>query len=59
MYPIPLNPLLVRTSVVRLYRNSADGVAGVIEDVESGTSTPFRTVEELWKALREPSETAR
>lgn len=39
------------TFIVRLYRSAASSVTGVVEDVRSGTRTPFSNSEELWKAL--------
>jgi hypothetical protein len=43
---------VLRSFVVRIYRQEASDVAGVIESVETGTVAPFRTSSELWSALR-------
>lgn len=39
--------------VVRIYRRESAEMAGVVESVSSGLRTPFRTTEDLWRALRE------
>ena len=46
---------LVRSCVVRIYREEGDAMAGVVEDVVSGRSTHFHSMEELREALRAPS----
>ena len=48
---------LVRSSVVRIYRSDSEHMAGVVEDVESGRSVAFSSMEELWDALRTSSGT--
>jgi hypothetical protein len=45
---------VLRSYVVRVYRQESDGVAGVIESVETGDVTPFRSSDELWNALSRP-----
>ena len=45
---------VLRSYVVRVYRQESDGVAGVIESVETGEVTPFRSSDELWAALSRP-----
>ena len=41
----------IRSFVVRIYRQGRTGVAGVVEDVQSGRSRPFHSLAELWDAL--------
>ena len=44
----------LRSYVVRVYRQDDDGVAGVVESVESvdtGATKPFRTATELWATI--------
>jgi len=41
-----------RSYVVRVYRQHARGVAGTVQEVRSGRIAPFRTMEELWQAVR-------
>jgi len=45
---------VLRSYVVRVYRQGADGIAGVVESVETGDGTPFRSAEELWATLSRP-----
>ena len=45
---------VLRSYVVRVYRQEADGVAGVVESVETGDVTPFRSPDELWDTLSRP-----
>ena len=42
----------IRSYVVRIYRSSRAGMTGVVEDVRTGRSPPFSSVNELWDALR-------
>ena len=42
---------VLRSYVVRVYRHESDELAGVIESVETGHVTPFRTADEIWAAL--------
>ena len=49
----PLNKMLVSSYVVRIYRRNSDNVIGIVEDVQSGRSMPFSSMEDLWNALRE------
>ncbi len=42
----------LRSFVVRLYRQELEGIAGVVESVETGRTTWFRSPEELWAALQ-------
>lgn len=42
-----------RSYVIRVYREDTDTVTGVVESVESGTATPFRTAAELWATICE------
>lgn len=41
----------LRSDVVRVYRQDDDGVAGVVESVETRVTTPFRTAAELWATI--------
>jgi hypothetical protein len=45
---------VVRSYVVRVYRQESDAVTGVIESVETGEVTPFRSADELWATLSRP-----
>jgi hypothetical protein len=45
---------VLRSYVVRVYRQESDAVAGVIESVETGDVTPFRSSDELWATLSRP-----
>ena len=53
----------LRSFVVRLYRQELEVIAGVVESVETGETTSFRSPDELWAALqkdpsrRQPSPT--
>jgi hypothetical protein len=42
---------VLRSYVIRLYRDGPEGLAGVAESVETGGLCPFRSAEELWCAL--------
>jgi hypothetical protein len=50
-----------RSYVVRVYRQVADVVAGTVQDVGTGRTMPFQTMEELWYAViaRPPRSEAR
>jgi len=37
--------------VIRVYRRSEDGVAGLIESVETGEAEQFQSAGELWTVL--------
>ena len=50
---------VLRSYVVRVYRQESDGVAGVVESVETGDVTPFRSPDELWATLSRPSSARR
>ena len=50
---------VLRSYVVRVYRQEADGVAGVVESVETGDVTPFRSPDELWNTLSRPPSVRR
>ena len=43
---------LVCSGVVRIYRSDAEQMVGVVEDVESGRSIPFSSMQEVWDALQ-------
>lgn len=42
---------LFESYVLRIYRKDGAEVAGVIEDVNTGRPVPFRSPEELWRAI--------
>ena len=44
-----------RSFVVKVYRQQADAVAGTVQDVRTGRTVPFQTMEELWQAVRRPA----
>ena len=41
----------IKSFVVRIYRQDRDSIAGLVEDVRTGRSRPFRTLGGLWAAL--------
>lgn len=41
----------LRSYVVRVYRQHAGGVDGTVQEVRTGRTAPFRTMEELWQAV--------
>jgi hypothetical protein len=43
---------VLRSYVVRLYRRELEGIAGMVESVETGEATPFRSPDELWSVLQ-------
>ena len=45
---------VLRSYVVRVYRQESDAIAGVIESVETGDATAFRSCDELWATLSHP-----
>jgi predicted Fe-Mo cluster-binding NifX family protein len=45
---------VLRSYIVRVYRQESDRVAGVIESVETGEATAFRSSEQLWDTLSRP-----
>ena len=50
----------LRSYVVRIYREAAGAIAGTVQDVRSGRTLPFQTIDELWTALhRTASPSAR
>ena len=44
-----------RSYIVRVYRQGARNLAGVVEDTQSGEQRPFSSMEDLWSLLRRPS----
>jgi len=40
-----------RSFIVRIYRLTADGVVGQVQDALTGRVRPFRNLAELWAAL--------
>jgi len=45
---------VLRSYVVRLYREGLAGITGMVESVETGELVPFRSLDELWSALQRP-----
>lgn len=45
----------LRSYIVRVYRQGARTLTGVVEDPRSGVSRAFETMEDLWALLRERS----
>ena len=45
---------VLRSYVVRIYRQESDGIAGVIESVETGEPPRSDPLDELWGALSHP-----
>lgn len=43
---------VIRSFVVRIYRQGKAGTHGVVEDVKTGRSVPFHSEVDLWEALR-------
>ena len=43
-----------RTYVVRVYRQGARNLAGVVEDARTGEQRSFSSMQELWSSLRLP-----
>jgi len=41
-----------RSYVVKVYRQQAGNVAGTVQEVRTGRTVPFQTMEELWQAVR-------
>jgi len=44
-----------RSFVIKVYRQQADAMAGTVQDVRTGRTVPFQTMEELWQAVRRPA----
>ena len=42
----------LRSYVVKVYRQVGGGVAGTVQEVRTGRTVPFQTMEELWQAVR-------
>lgn len=43
-----------RTYVVRVYRQGARSLVGVVEDARTGEQRSFSSMQELWSSLRCP-----
>lgn len=43
-----------RSYIVRVYRQGARSLNGVVEDARSGEQRPFSNMQELWVLLRRP-----
>jgi hypothetical protein len=48
-------PITPRSFVVRIYRQTPRSAVGQVEDVQTGLIRPFRTVNELWRAITNPN----
>jgi hypothetical protein len=44
----------LRSYVVRVYRQGARSLVGVVEDTSNGAQRPFESVDQLWALLRQP-----
>ena len=44
-----------RSYIVRVYRQGARSLNGVVEDARTGEQRPFSNMQELWALLRRPS----
>jgi hypothetical protein len=42
----------LRSYVVKVYRQQGETVAGTVQEVRTGRTVPFQTMEELWQAVR-------
>ncbi len=45
---------VLRSYVIRIYRQESDAIAGVIESVETGDATAFRSLDELCATISRP-----
>ena len=43
-----------RSYIVRVYRQGARNLVGVVEDARTGGQKPFSNIQELWSLLRQP-----
>ena len=43
-----------RSYIVRVYRQGARSLTGVVEDARTGEQRPFSNMQELWILLRHP-----
>jgi hypothetical protein len=44
-----------RSYIIRIYRQGARTLTGVVEDTRTGQQRPFASVQDLWALLRRPS----
>jgi hypothetical protein len=44
-----------RSFIVRVYRQGARSLNGVVEDARTGEQRPFSSIQDLWMLLRRPS----
>ena len=51
------NDTTPRGFIVRIYRRTADGLVGQVQDALTGRVRAFRTITELWIALGGPRST--
>ncbi len=50
---------VLRSYVVRVYRQDAESVDGMVESVDTGKAMPFHTARDLWVALCRPAPPGR
>jgi len=43
----------LRSYVVRIYRQGARNLIGILEDTRNGAQCPFESVDQLWTLLRQ------
>lgn len=44
-----------RSYIVRIYRQGARSLTGVVEDARTGELRPFSSIQDLWALLRRPT----
>lgn len=44
-----------RSYIVRIHRQGARSLTGVVEDTRTGTQLPFSSIQNLWSLLRRSS----
>jgi hypothetical protein len=44
-----------RSYIVRVYRQGARSLTGVVQDARTGEQLPFSSMQDLWLLLRRPS----
>jgi hypothetical protein len=47
-----------RSYIVRIYRQGARNLTGVVQDAQTGEQRPFSNIQELWTLLRRPLPTS-
>lgn len=43
-----------RSYIIRIYRQGARSLTGVVEDARTGEQRPFSSLQDLWTLLRRP-----